>query len=82
MGLFKSLSKGLKNLQAAISNKATKVKEAVSTYTKAVKDAAEETFTPIEGMTQPPYKHYFSKKEWKLRKRRLKMASISRRVNR
>lgn len=82
MGLFKSLSKGLKNLQAAISNKATKVKEAVNTYTKAVVDNVEETFDPIGKMKEPPYKHYFSKKEWQHRKRRLKMASISRRNSR
>lgn len=89
MGLFKSIGRGLKKAASAIASSVSSLfkKGEKSDKVNAIRSAFEgvagvETNPTMRGSNAQPSPYYFSKKEWKARKRRLATASASRRANR
>ena len=88
MGMFSSIGRGLKKAAQAIgkgvSNLFKKgVDKAASTVSSHFSDVAGVQANPTLGgpkFTESPY--FYSKKEWKRRKRRLKLTAQSRHNNR
>lgn len=89
MGLFKSIGHGLKKTAASLASSVSSLfkKEEKSGAVNAVRNVFEnvagvETNPTMRGTNSQPSPYFFSKKEWKARKKRLATSSASRRANR
>lgn len=85
MGILKSLSKGFNKAMSSIKAAFTgaKLTDIKNTTAMLMSDAAGVEARPtLRGSNYTKPTHYFTDKEWKARKKRLKMASNSRRANR